>query len=51
MIDENGWVYCPVCKGKTRLKIAKDTKIKRLPLYCQRCKQTTTINIKNMELT
>ena len=28
------WVFCPVCKNKTRLKIRVDTELKNFPLYC-----------------
>ncbi|EEO7552529.1 conjugal transfer protein [Listeria monocytogenes] len=45
------WVYCPICKSKTRIKIREDTYIANFPLYCPKCKQETLINIKNMKLT
>lgn len=46
VVDPSGWVLCPCCGGKTRLKIAPSTEIKGLPLYCPKCKQTTFVDIK-----
>lgn len=39
------WVLCPVCKGKTRLKVKETTVIKDLPLFCPKCKQTSNVDI------
>ncbi len=44
---KDGWVLCPICHQKTRLKITANTVIINLPLFCPKCKQTTNINIKN----
>ena len=33
------WIYCPICKNKTRTKIRTDTKLINFPLYCPKCKQ------------
>lgn len=45
---ESEWVLCPVCSRKTRVKVNRNTEVKRFPLYCHRCLQTTVIDIKNM---
>lgn len=47
-VDENGWVYCPFCKAKTRIKIHPDTAASRWPLYCRKCGRETIVNIENM---
>ena len=38
------WVLCPVCNGKTRTKIRKDTELVNFPLFCPKCKHETLIN-------
>lgn len=49
-IDGDGWVYCPRCSGKTRLKVSADTEIKQLPLYCPKCKSESVVNIKKLKM-
>ena len=51
MIDENGWVYCPKCKSKTKLKVKPQTIIINHDLYCPKCKQTTEISIEKLKIT
>ena len=41
------WIYCPICKNKTRTKIRTDTKLINFPLYCPKCKQENLINASN----
>ena len=50
-MKEATWISCPVCHGKTRLKIRKDTIIIRLPLYCPKCKQENLVNIQDGKIT
>ena len=45
------WVYCPICKNKTRIKIRKDTELMNFPLFCPKCKQESIINIVNQKIT
>lgn len=45
------WVLCPICGGKTRLKIREDTVLKNYPLYCPKCKQETLIEAENLKIT
>lgn len=40
------WVICPVCGGKTRVKIRKDTELKHFPLFCPKCRKETLIDLK-----
>jgi len=43
MKNEN-WILCPLCRGKTRLKLREDTELKKFPLYCPKCKIETLAN-------
>ena len=45
------WILCPVCGSKTRDRIRKDTVLKNYPLYCQKCKQETLIDVKDLKIT
>ena len=45
------WVYCPICKNKTRIKIRKDTELINFPLFCPKCKQESIINVVNQKIT
>lgn len=44
------WLLCPVCGNKTRLKVRQDTELINFPLYCPKCKQETSVNVKNTQL-
>lgn len=50
MIGKNGWVYCPICKSKTKTKVNKDTILKNFPLFCPKCKQESKIDVDNGEM-
>ncbi len=45
------WIYCPICKNKTRTKIRTDTKLINFPLYCPKCKQENLINASKLKIT
>ena len=44
------WVFCPICKGKTRLKILNTTELRNFPLYCPKCRNETMIHVKNFKI-
>ena len=44
-------LLCPICKSKTRIKLRKDTELKKFPLYCPKCKLETLVNIKELKTT
>ena len=48
MNKDTFWLLCPVCGGKTRDRIRKDTVLKNYPLYCPKCKKKTLIEVKNL---
>ena len=45
------WILCPLCGGKTRIKIRYDTELKNFPLFCPKCKRETLINAKQLNTT
>ena len=47
----SSWLICPVYGGKTRDQIRKDTVLINYPLYCPKCKQTTLINVNELNTT
>ena len=47
---ETYWISCPLCKGKTRLKLLPDTILKNYPLFCPKCKEEVIINAENLQV-
>ena len=47
----SSWLICSVCGGKTRDQIRKDTVLINYPLYFPKCKQTTLINVNELNTT
>ncbi len=45
LVDSNGWVHCPICKGKSRTKVMENTELKNFPLFCPKCGHTTIIDL------
>ena len=50
-MNRSEWIYCPICKNKTRNKIREDTVLKNYPLYCPKCKQETLIGAEKLHIT
>lgn len=50
-MKEIGWVLCPVCNNKTRLKIREDTVLQNFPLFCPKCKIETLIDVAQLNIT
>ena len=50
-MNTTAWVYCPVCKNKTRIRLREDTELQNFPLYCPKCRQETLINVKQLNIT
>lgn len=44
MVDNKGFVHCPLCKGKTKVKVNKDTILINFPLFCPWCKRETIVD-------
>ena len=41
---ESTFVLCPLCGGKTRLKLLPETVLKNYPLFCQKCRREIVIS-------
>ncbi|MEA4946720.1 MAG: cysteine-rich KTR domain-containing protein [Oscillospiraceae bacterium] len=44
------WVYCPVCKCKTRTKVRSDTVLENFPLFCPKCRRETLVNVRQLNM-
>lgn len=44
------WLLCPVCGGKTRIRLRADTVLENFPLYCPKCRQQTLIAVHQFHL-
>ena len=49
-MEDIQWIFCPVCKNKTRLRVRGDTILENFPLFCPKCKQETLINVKQLNM-
>ena len=50
-MNKKQWLFCPICKGKTRTQIYSNTTLINFPLYCPKCKQEFLIEIKKLKMT
>lgn len=50
MSQEEKWVLCPLCGGKTRLRILQETVLQNFPLFCPKCRRETVINARNFQI-
>ena len=48
--DGPEWILCPVCSGKTRVKVRSDTVIANFPLYCPKCGKESIISVKDKRI-
>ena len=47
---ESTFVLCPLCGGKTRLKLLPETVLKNYPLFCPKCKEEVIINAEHLQV-
>ena len=47
---EATFVFCPLCGGKTRLKLLQETVLKNYPLFCPKCKREVIISAEHFEI-
>ena len=47
---ESLWICCPVCDGKTQVKVFEDTVLLNFPLYCPGCQKETIINVVKLKM-
>lgn len=45
------WIHCPICGGKTRVKITEITVLLNFPLFCPKCKKETVVDIVKLKMT
>lgn len=50
MEKEPHMVRCPLCNGKTGVKVFEDTVLLNFPITCPCCQQETIINIVKLKL-
>ena len=48
--SESHWLVCPLCGGKTRVKIFKDTVLLNFPLFCPHCKKETIVGVLKLKM-
>lgn len=44
------WIHCPICGGKTRIKVYEDTVLVKFPLYCPKCKREILIDVVKLKM-
>ena len=47
---DNDWIYCPVCRNKTRIQIREETIMKCFPLFCPKCKHTFLVSVRDKRI-
>lgn len=50
IIEDSLWIYCPVCGGKTRTRVCKETVLVKFPLYCPKCKKEVLIDVIQLKI-
>ena len=50
MEKKSRWVHCPLCDGKTRIKVYEDTVLLNFPLYCPKCKKEIMVNVVKLKM-
>ncbi|HAX83575.1 MAG TPA: conjugal transfer protein [Ruminococcaceae bacterium] len=48
--SEEKWILCPLCGGKTRLRLLQGTVLQNFPLFCPKCKRESIINAQNYNI-
>ena len=48
--NDSRWIRCPICDNKTRTKVYADTVMFNFPLYCQKCKKETKIDVLQLKM-
>ena len=48
--EKSRWIRCPLCGGKTRIKVNEDTVLLNFPLYCPKCKKESIIGVLQLKM-
>lgn len=51
MIDDKGFILCPACGRKTKVKVIRETELKNFPLFCPKCRQENVIDLRKWQVT
>ena len=43
-------VPCPICGGRSRIRVNEDTVLIKFPLYCPKCKKETRIDVVKLKM-
>ncbi len=49
-LSKGHWLVCPLCGGKTRIKVNEDTVLLNFPLFCPHCKKETIVGVLKLEM-
>lgn len=44
------WIHCPICGGKTRIKVYADTVLVKFPLYCPKCRKEIRVDVVQLKM-
>lgn len=44
------WIPCPICGGKTRVKVYADTVMFNFPLFCPKCKKEVRVDVMQLKM-
>lgn len=50
MIANFLWIYCPICRGKTRIKVYEEIVIIKFHLYCLKCKRVIRMDVVQLKM-
>lgn len=50
MIDDKGFIMCPVCGRKTKVKVVRETELENFPLFCPKCKNQCVIELQKGQI-
>ena len=50
MEEKEEWIYCPLCGGKTRLRLLQRTVLRDFPLFCPKCRRETIISAAHLRV-
>lgn len=48
--EDSFWIFCPVCGGKTRTKVCKETVLVKFLLYCPKCRTEILIDVVQLKI-
>lgn len=49
-MDNERWIFCPLCGAKTRARLLPDTVLRNFPLFCPKCRRESIINAQNYQI-